>query len=64
MRSTLARRMLMAEVSEGLVRGRPRLGWMNGVKVVFVSRGMMWRLRNIARKISKSGDPWRIYVDH
>ena len=27
------RRVLMAEVSEGRVLGRPRLGWMNGVKV-------------------------------
>ena len=29
----MARRVLMAEVSGGLVRGRPRLGWMDGVKV-------------------------------
>ena len=29
----MARRVLMAEVSEGRVRGRPKLGWMNGVKV-------------------------------
>ena len=29
----MARRVLMAEVSEGWVRGRPRLGWMDGVKV-------------------------------
>ena len=27
------RRVLMAEVSSGRVRGRPRLGWMDGVKV-------------------------------
>ena len=27
----MARRMLMAEVSGGRVRGRPRLGWMDGV---------------------------------
>ena len=27
------RRVLMAEVSGGRVRGRPRLSWMNGVKV-------------------------------
>ena len=26
----MARRVLMAEVSEGRVRGRPRLGWMDG----------------------------------
>ena len=30
----MARRVLMAEVSGGWVRGRPRLGWMDGVKVV------------------------------
>ena len=29
----IARRVLMAEVSGGWVRGRPRLGWMDGVKV-------------------------------
>ena len=27
----VARRVLMAEVSGGRVRGRPRLGWMDGV---------------------------------
>ena len=29
----MARRVLMAEVSLGRVRGRSRLGWMDGVKV-------------------------------
>ena len=29
----MARRVLMAEVSGGRVRGRTRLGWMDGVKV-------------------------------
>ena len=28
----MARRVLMAEVSGGRVQGRPRLGWMDGVK--------------------------------
>ena len=28
----MARRVLMAEVSGGRVRGRPRLGWMDGVR--------------------------------
>ena len=28
------------EVSEGRVRGRPRLGWMDGVKVALGNRGM------------------------
>ena len=36
----MARRVLMAEGSEGLVRGRPRLGWMDGVKVALGNRGM------------------------
>ena len=31
--SRLARRVLTAEVSRGRVRGRPRFGWMDGVKV-------------------------------
>ena len=36
----LARMVLMAEVSGGRVRGRPRLGWMDGVKVALGNRGM------------------------
>ena len=36
----MARRVLMAEVSGGRERGRPRLGWMDGVKVVLGNRGM------------------------
>ena len=36
----MARRVLMAEVSEGRVRGRPRSGWLNGVKVALANRGM------------------------
>ena len=36
----MARRVLMAEVSGGRVRGRPRLGWMDGVKVAVGNRGM------------------------
>ena len=35
------RRVLMAEVSGGWVRGRPKLGWMDGVKVALGNRGMM-----------------------
>ena len=37
----VARRALMAEVSGGRVRGRQRLGWMDGVKVALGNRGMM-----------------------
>ena len=36
----MARRVLMAEVSGGRVRGRPSLGWMDGVKVALGNRGM------------------------
>ena len=37
----MARRVLMAEVSGGRVRGRPRLSLMDGVKVALGNRGMM-----------------------
>ena len=47
------RRVVMAGVSGGRVRGRPRLGWMDGVKVVG-NRGMTVEA---ARKIGKSGEP-------
>ena len=43
----MVRRVLMAEVSGGRVRGRPRLGRMDGVKV--------------AEKFGKSREPWYIY---
>ena len=36
----MSRRVLMAEVSGGRIRGRPRLGWMDGVKVALGNRGM------------------------
>ena len=36
----MVRRVLMAEVSGGRVRRRPRLGWMDGVKVALGNRGM------------------------
>ena len=36
----MARRVLMSAVSGGRVRGRPRLGWMDGVKVALGNRGM------------------------
>ena len=34
----MARRVLMAEVSGGRVRGRPRSGWMDGVKMAFCNK--------------------------
>ena len=36
----MARGVLIAEVSGGRVRGRPMLGWMDGVKVALGNRGM------------------------
>ena len=36
----LSRRVLKAEVSGGRVRGRPRLGWMDDMKVALGNRGM------------------------
>ena len=36
----MARRVLMAEVSGGRVRGTPRLGWMDGMKMALGNRGM------------------------
>ena len=36
----MARSLLMTEVSVGRVRGRLRLGWMDGVKVALGNRGM------------------------
>ena len=53
----MARRVLMAEVSGGRVRGRPRLDWRDGVKVALGNRGMTVEA---ARKIGKSGEPWYI----
>ena len=53
----MARRALMAEVSGGRVRGRPRLGWMDGVKVALGTGGMTVE---VARQIGKSGEPWFI----
>ena len=51
----MARRVLMAEVSGGRVRGRPRVGWMDGVKVALGNRGMTVEA---ARKIGKRREPW------
>ena len=36
----MARRVFIAEVSGGRVRGRQRLGWMDGVKVALGGRDM------------------------
>ena len=36
----MARKVLMADLSGRRVRDRPRLGWMDGVKIALNSRGM------------------------
>ena len=55
----MARRVLMAEVSGGRVRGRPRLGWMNAVKVALGNRGMKVEA---ARQCAKDRKEWRALV--
>ena len=47
----IARWVLMEEVSGGRVRGRPRLSWMDRVKVALGNRGM-------TVDIGKSGETW------
>ena len=55
----IARRMLMAEVSGGRVRGRLRLGWTDGVKVALSNRGMTVET---ARQCAKDRKAWRALV--
>ena len=50
----MARRVLMAKVSGGQVRGRPSLGWMEGVKVAMGNRGVTV---DSAQKTGKHGEP-------
>ena len=58
-RIRLARRVLMEEESGGRVRGRPRLGWMNGVKVALGNRGMTLE---VERQCVKNVEKWRARV--
>ena len=51
-----ARRVSMAEVRGGRVRGRPRLGWMDGVKVALDNRRTTVEL-HYERKIGKNAEP-------
>ena len=55
----MARRVLMAEVGGGRVRGRPRLGWMDGVKVALGNIGMAMEA---ARQCAKDRKAWRALV--
>ena len=55
----MARRVLMAEISQARVRGRPRLGWMDGVKVALGNRGMTVET---AQQCAKDRKEWRALV--
>ena len=55
----MGRRVLMAEVGGGRVRGRQRLGWMDGVKVALGNRGMTVEA---ARECAKDRKAWRALV--
>ena len=55
----MARRVLMAEISGGRVRGRPRLGSMDGVKVALGNRGMTVEA---ARQCAKDLKEWKALV--
>ena len=56
----MARRVLMAEVSGGRVRGRPRFGFENGVKLALSNRGMTVEA---ARQCAKDRKEWRALVN-
>ena len=55
----MARRVLMAEVSRDQVRDRPRLGWLDGVKVTFGKRGMTVE---VTRQCEEKRKEWRALV--
>ena len=57
----MARRVLTAEVSGGQVLGRPRLGWMDGVKVAVGKRGMTVEA---ARQCAKDRKEWNNTIIH
>ena len=52
-------RMVFAEVSGWRIRGRPRLGWMDGLKVALGNRGMTVEA---ARQYAKDTKEWRSLV--
>ena len=55
----IARKVLMAEVTEVRVRERPRLGWMDGVKVASCNKRMTVEA---ARQCAKDRKEWRALV--
>ena len=58
----MARRVLMAEVSGGRIRWRPRLGWMDGVTVALGNRGMTVKAARQCAKDRKDRKEWRARV--
>ena len=52
----MSRMVLMAEVSGGRVRGRPRLGWMDGVKMALGNRRMTVET---ARQCAENRKKWK-----
>ena len=55
----MARKVLMADVSGGRVQGRPRLGWMDCVKMALGSRGMPVEA---SRQYAKGRKEWKVLV--
>ena len=55
----MARRVLITEVSGGRVRARPRLGWMDGVKMALGNRGMTVEAE---RQCEKDRKEWRALI--
>ena len=55
----MARRVLMAEVRGGRVRGRLKLGWIDSVKVALGNRG---KRVEPARQSAKDREKWKALV--
>ena len=55
----MARRVLMAKLSGGRVRGRPKLGWVDGVKVALGSTKITVETE---RQCAKDRKEWRALV--
>ena len=55
----MARMVLMTKVSIRRVRGRPMLGWMDGVKVAL---GSKWKTVEAARQWANNWKEWRTLV--
>ena len=55
----LAKRVLISKVSGGRVRGRPRLGWVDGVEVAF---GNKEKTVETARQCAEDRKEWKALV--